>query len=167
MDSTEVSLQSCPECAAQMPQNAGFCPGWGRPMEARSKAEGKVGVLPEKLAGGIAYLSFVPAIVFLLLEPYRRNIFVRFHAVQCLMLWGATIAAAAVIRLVGLLFSMIPVIGPLLFVVTAVLAVLAAVFIWLVLAVKALQGEMFELPLLGSFAQRHAVPAGSNPGSVA
>jgi uncharacterized membrane protein len=166
MDSTEVSLQSCPECAAQMPQNAGFCPGCGRPMEVRTRAEGKVGILPERVAGGIAYLSFVPAVVFLLLEPYRRNCFARFHAAQCLLLWGTTIVVAALVRLAGLLFSIIPSVGPLLFVVTVVLAILAAVLTWLVLVVKALQGEMFELPVLGNFARRYAIPADSTPGPV-
>jgi uncharacterized membrane protein len=36
---------------------------------------------------------------------------------------------------------------------------LAAVAIWLVLVVKAFQGVMFKLPLLGDFAAQHAEKA--------
>jgi len=34
--------------------------------------------------------------------------------------------------------------------------VLAAIVIWLVLVVKAFQGEMFQLPMLGEFAAQYA-----------
>ena len=37
-----------------------------------------------------------------------------------------------------------------------VVAILAAFVIWLVLIVKALQGEPFQLPLLGDFAEQQS-----------
>jgi uncharacterized membrane protein len=156
MDSTEVPLQACPECAEQMPQSAAFCPGCGRAMPVSTKARGKVGALPESIAGALAYISFVPAIIFLFLEPYRRNHFVRFHSIQCLLFCAATIVTAAVLRLVSMLLLMVPVLGPLLVSITVVVAVLAAILLWFVLVVKALQGEMFKLPLLGDLAGQYA-----------
>ena len=48
------------------------------------------------------------------------------------------------------------VLGPLLVSITVVVAVLAAILLWFVLAVKALQGEMFKLPLLGDLAGQYA-----------
>jgi uncharacterized membrane protein len=48
----------------------------------------------------------------------------------------------------------IPVLGPLLVLLVSMVVVLAAVVIWLVLVVKAFQGEMFKLPWLGDFAAR-------------
>lgn len=126
-------------------------------MQVLERAEGKVGALPERVAGAIAYLSFVPAIVFLLLEPYKKNHFLRFHCWQCLLYCGATIAAAALLRLLSILLVMIPVLGPLLVSIAVVLAVLAAICIWLVLVVKAFQGERFRLPVLGDFAEQYAM----------
>ncbi len=152
MDETTVKLTCCPHCAAQMPETAGFCPGCGRSMQTEARAQGKVGVLSETVAGAAAYLTFIPAIIFLVMEPYKRNRFVRFHAVQCLALWGTLIGLAIVLKLAGLLLFIIPVLGPLLVVLVWTVIAIAAVVIWLVLVVKALQGHMFKLPLLGDFA---------------
>jgi uncharacterized membrane protein len=159
MDQTNVPLTSCPHCAAQMPETAAFCPGCGRPMQTEARAQGKVGALPEPIAGALAYLTFIPAIVFLVLDPYKSNRFVRFHSFQCLLLWGAGILVAITLKLAGLLLFIIPVLGPLLVVLVSTVVGLAAVAIWLVLVVKAFQGLMFKLPLLGDFAaQRGSQP---------
>jgi uncharacterized membrane protein len=148
----------CPDCAAQMPETAAFCPGCGRSMQVGTRAHGKVGALAENIAGALAYLTFVPAVVFLILEPYNKNRFVRFHSIQCLMLWVAAALVAVALKLVGLLLFMIPVVGPLLVVLTFVVAGLAAPVVWLVLVVKAFQGETFKLPALGNLAERYAGP---------
>jgi len=128
-------------------------------MQSEPRAQGKVGVLGENLAGALAYLTFIPAIVFLFLEPYKKNRFVRFHSVQCLLLWLAGVMVAAALRLAAVLFFMLPVAGPLLVLLAGGLLVLAGFVIWLVLVVKALQGEMFKLPLLGNLAAAYAAKA--------
>jgi uncharacterized membrane protein len=154
----------CQHCAAQMPETAVFCPGCGRPttVEIASQvvspiaSKEKVGFLPENIAGALAYLTFIPAIVFLTRAPYRANRFVRFHSIQCLLLWLAAVAIAALLKLASLLLFYLPVAGPLLAVLISVGAGLAAVLIWVVLVIKAAQGEMFELPLLGSLATQYS-----------
>jgi len=156
MDSANVSLMVCPHCAAQMPETATFCPGCGRSMQIEARAQGKVGLLSEPIAGALAYFTFLPAIVFLLLAPYNKNRFVRFHSFQCLLLWGAGILVAIALKIASLVLFIVPVLGPLLVVVVSTLVGLAAVVIWLVLVVKAFQGERFRLPLLGDFAARQA-----------
>jgi len=156
MDPTNVPLTSCPHCAAQMPETAGFCPGCGRSTQAATRVHGTVGVLPETLAGALAYLTFIPAIVFLILDPYKKNRFVRFHSVQCLLLCGAAIVFAIALKLASVVLFIIPVLGPLLVLLVSTVVALAVVVIWLVLVVKAFQGEMFKLPLLGDFAEQYA-----------
>jgi len=158
MDQAPVLSKSCPHCASKMPEAAAFCPGCGRPMHATVSAQGKVGGLPESIAGALAYFSFIPAIIFLLVEPYRRNQFVRFHSVQCLLVTAAAVVVAAVLRLASLVLFIIPVLGPLLVVLVDMLAILAFLLIWLVLVVKALQGRALSLPVLGEFADRYADP---------
>jgi uncharacterized membrane protein len=117
---------------------------------------GEAGLFAEHIAGALAYLTFVPAIVFLVLGPYKKNRFVRFHAVQCLLLWGAAMIVALALKLAGPLLFLVPAIGPLLVVVVSTVVGLAAALLWLVLIVKALQGDMFKLPLLGEFALEYA-----------
>lgn len=156
MDLTNAPLTSCPHCAAQMPETAAFCPGCGRSMHTDARAQGKVGVFPEPVAGALAYFTVIPAILFLVIEPFKRNRFVRFHSIQCLLLWGAGILVAIALKLAGLLLFIIPVLGPLLVVLISVVVGLGAVVIWLVSVVKALQGHAFELPWLGEFAAQWA-----------
>lgn len=156
MDQNQVPLQSCPDCAAQMPENAAFCPGCGRSMRVIGRAQGKVGALPENIAGALAYVTFVPAIIFLLVKPYRRDEFVRFHSLQCLAVWAAALVLALVLKLVGLVLFIIPMLGPLLVLLLDVVVPLAGIFLWLVLLVKAFQGESFRLPWLGDLAQKYA-----------
>ncbi len=156
MDPTNVPLTSCPHCGAQIPETAAFCPGCGRPMQTETRAQGTVGALRENIAGALAYLTFIPAIVFLVLEPYNKNRFVRFHSVQCLLLWGAAILLAIALKLASVVLFIIPVLGPLLVLLVSTVVGLAAVVIWLVLVVKAFQGEMFKLPMLGDLAGQYA-----------
>jgi uncharacterized membrane protein len=147
---------SCPYCSAQMPETAAFCPGCGRSMHAAPPAEGKVGPLRENIAGALAYLTFLPATAFLLLEPYSRNRFVRFHSLQCLLLTLACLLIGVALKVVSLVLFFVPVLGPLLISLISIVALLAAFVLWAVLLVKALQGEMFILPVLGDFAQQQA-----------
>jgi len=158
MDATNAPPTSCPHCSAQMPETAAFCPNCGRPMklEKAARAEGKVGIFPENIAGAVAYLTFIPAIVFLVLEPYKNNRFVRFHAVQCLLLWGAAIVFAIALKLASVVLLIIPVLGRLLVLLVSMVVALAAFVIWLVLVIKAFQGVMFRLPLLGDVAAPQA-----------
>jgi uncharacterized membrane protein len=148
---------ACPQCAAQMPDAAAYCPGCGRAMRPIERAQGTVGALPETLAGALAYF-LLPAIVFLLVEPYKKNRFVRFHSFQCLGLCLAAVVIAASLRVVGVLLFFIPVLGHLLVLLVSMVVSLAFFVVWVVLVVKALQGEMFKLPLVGEFAEGHTAP---------
>jgi uncharacterized membrane protein len=121
-----------------------------------TSAEGRVGPLPVNIAGALAYFTFVPAIVFLLVDPYRKNRFVRFHSIQCLLFSGAVIVLGAVLRLAGLGVILIPRLGPLVVAVVDVVVALGAVLLWNVLVAKAFQGEIFKLPVLGDFAEQHS-----------
>lgn len=103
-----AGLKCCPECSAQMPNSAGFCPGCGHSMANESGGVQKHGIGRDRLLGACAYCTFLPAIAFLLLEPYRRNSFVRFHSVQCLLFWLVSIVAAVLVRLLILFLVFVP-----------------------------------------------------------
>lgn len=151
-----VELKSCPDCAAQMPDSAAFCPGCGRSMRRQWVPREKVGTLRENLLGALAYITFVPALVFLVADRHRRNPFIRFHSVQCLLLWLVSIAAAVLVRLFVLLLLFVPAVGPLLAVLLVTIAALASLFVWIVLFVKAFQGEKFCLPVIGALAEQYS-----------
>jgi uncharacterized membrane protein len=138
-----------------MPDTAAYCPGCGRAMRLGGGARSAVGALPETVAGALAY-CLLPAILFLLAEPYRKNRFVRFHSFQCLGLCLAGLVVGATLRIVGFVLFFVPALGRLLFLLVSMTVSLALFVIWVVLVVKALQGAMFKLPLVGEFAERQA-----------
>ena len=128
------------------------------PEDMETRADGRIGYFPESIAGALAYFTFIPAIVFLTVAPYNKNHFVRFHSIQCLLVWLVTLAAAAALRLATTVLFMIPVAGPLLAMLISVVVGIAVFVFWLVLVVKALQGVVFKVPVLGEFAEQHAGP---------
>jgi uncharacterized membrane protein len=86
--------------------------------------------------------------------PFRHNHFVRFHSFQSIYLVIAGALIALVMRLVFPLVTLIPWLGYLLAWLAALLLVLAWVMFWAVAVVKALQGELFKLPVIGGLAER-------------
>ena len=94
-----------------------------------SEAKGKTSTgLEQNVAGLLCYvLGWITGIIFLLLE--KDNKFVRFHAVQSIIVFGAY-------TVVALIFGYIPVIGG---IVTWILGAFAFI-LWIVLMVKAYQG---------------------------
>jgi uncharacterized membrane protein len=123
-----------------MPANAAFCPGCGWSMTPLPAAD--------RAAAAVAYLTFVPAAVLLFLPAFRNRRFVRFHAWQSVLLWGAffvlTTAALLLSNVAAAMYLLL----------FGILASLAMLFLWMVLSLKAWQGERFELPLFGELAAR-------------
>src|SRR5579864_1253434 len=107
---SDPMAKACPQCGFQMPDLAAFCPGCGLrmivPASAETKASGH-----ENLLGALAYVTLIPAMVFLLIEPYKRDRFVRFHSFQSLLLAGAGIALMVVLKLLFSILSLIPWLG--------------------------------------------------------
>jgi uncharacterized membrane protein len=145
---------SCLQCSAEMPDGAAFCPGCGRRMITVPAAVTSGGFLKENVAGALAYFTFIPAIFFLRSMPFKRNHFVRFHSFQSIYLLLAGLLVALVVRLAFPMLSLIPKLGYLLAWLTVLLVLLAAVLLWAVAVVKAFQGELFRLPVIGGFAER-------------
>jgi uncharacterized membrane protein len=144
---------ACANCAASLPDDAVYCPGCGCSVHTADRAKGRVGVFPETIAGALAYF-LLPAVAFLFIEPYKENRFVRFHSFQSLAVCLATVIVGALVRLAAFVLSFIPFLGNLFIVLVVMLVTLAWFMLWLVLVVKALQGERFKLPLVGAYAER-------------
>src|SRR3974377_197899 len=98
----------CSACGSQMADNAAFCPKCGKaagggapPFPGASSPGAASGSLPmaENIAGMLAYFTIIPAILFLLIEPFNRNRFVRFHAFQSLFTCVALIAIHIVLSI--------------------------------------------------------------------
>ncbi len=112
------------------------------------------GQFKDHLIAAVAYVTFIPAIVFLFIASLKRNRFIRFHAFQSIFFTVATIAIAIALRILYSILTLIPVAGYLLAWLAWTVAALALGILWLVLMVKALQGQIFRLPVIGSLAEK-------------
>ena len=150
MSSTAIS---CPQCNAEMPAFAAFCPGCGRRMIIPvSVANGAM--LKERLFAALSYFTFIPAIVFLSLRRFKHDSLVRFHSLQSIFFFLALFASALMLRAVFWLGAFIPRFGYLFGSLVVLLVGLGYLILWLLLVVKALQGGMFKVPVIGHFAEK-------------
>jgi uncharacterized membrane protein len=108
----------------------------------------------DNLLAAFAYITFIPAVILVLIEPFKRNRFIRFHSFQSIFLTVATIVIAFALRILYSVLTLIPVVGYLMAWLALAVAVLGWGILWLVLLVKALQGQTFRLPLIGSLAEK-------------
>lgn len=108
--------------------------------------------LTENMAGLLAYITFIPAIIFLATEPYKNSPFIRFHAYQSIFL-----AIAGLILNVGLRvgFMFMHVFALLLLPIAGLLG-LCLFVAWVVCLMKAFQNQMFRLPVIGDMAAQQA-----------
>lgn len=109
------------------------------------------GGLSDNAAGGLAYVTIIPAIIFLIVPPYNRNRFVRFHSWQSIMLAIAWIVVEVGLMVIG----RIPGIG-LVDLFIGPLVGLAFFILWLVVLIQAFTGKWFKLPILGDLAEKQA-----------
>jgi uncharacterized membrane protein len=115
---------------------------------ADSNATGASTGLTDDAASGIAYLTFIPAIIFLVVAPYNTNAKVRFHSWQSIFLGCAWVC----LWIVNIVLAFVPIIGWLLMLVFA----LGLFVIWLICIIKAFQGQRFVVPIIGPLAAKQA-----------
>jgi uncharacterized membrane protein len=110
----------------------------------------------DNAAGAIVYLTLVPAIVFLFLPPYYARPFVRYHAWQSIFLSIAAFVIDVVVgTILGIIVPHLPVGLVGLHLIWPAIDV-AWLAIWILCAVKALNGKLFKLPVIGALAERMA-----------
>lgn len=162
----EVAPQAtfCGFCGAQLaaaPAGApaapvGYTPvgggGYAAPAAAPAPAAGG---LSENAAAAIAYITIIPSIIFLVLEPYNRMRLVKFHSIQNLALAVAWIAIWIGITILHVVMHFIPFIG-VLFLLVDLLVSVGFFIAWLICILKASKGEYFKLPIIGDFAEKQA-----------
>jgi uncharacterized membrane protein len=107
--------------------------------------------LTDNIAGALAYVTIIPAIVFLVVAPYNKNRFIRFHSFQSIFFSVAWIVLWKVLAIV----VHIPILGWGTILLWPIIS-LGGFIIWLILVAKAYGGQMFKLPGIGDFAEKQA-----------
>jgi len=147
--------------------SAAFCAACGKPLGQATSTDSPAapasvpaaaapvapasGALADNVAGMLAYITIIPAIIFLVMEPFNKKPFVRFHSFQCLFLAVASFA----LRIVLMILGMIPFIRLLMLLIAPIVWLLILVLV-IVCLIKAYQGQMWKLPFIGDLAEKNA-----------
>jgi uncharacterized membrane protein len=169
----------CANCGAAVTQETGFCGSCGKPvgaatqptvvqaaaptMQAAAPVMQPVAVagpapvsasgLTSNVAGALAYiLGFITGIIFLVIEPYKHDRFVRFHAMQSILYsavgivfrvgWGILVSALMTVSAwTGLL--LVPV---------GLVISIALFGFWIFLMYQAYSNREFRIPIIGAIA---------------
>ena len=167
-------MSFCQSCGTALVADTRFCQSCGSSTSLSegvsvATSEGTVVAMPSSgnieqktidtnLVGALAYLAgFITGIIFLVLDPYKSNSFVRFHAFQSIFFniaWVAfwifwMIVSAVLTPLTAGVFGLIAV--PLMLIFT-----LAGFGIWIFLMYEAYQQTLFKLPIVGKFTAKQA-----------
>ncbi len=106
----------------------------------------------DRVAAGLSYVTGIPAIFYLTSDRYKRRPYLRFHAWQAIYFVAACVLITAVL---GVVTDTVPALGFLQFDNFPLIS-LALVIVWVVVLMKALNGERYRLPLIGAMAEKRA-----------
>jgi len=111
--------------------------------------------MSHNVAAALCYvLGLITGILFLVLEPYRQDRTIRFHAFQSIFLNIAWIAVWIVFSIVTSIF--LHIVGFFLGVLLWPLLSLCGLVLWLYMVITAYQGKTVVLPVIGPLAQQQA-----------
>ena len=149
----------CSSCGGNIADGAAFCPQCGKGQGAAAGGAGAAqSGLAENVAGGLSYVfGWLTGIIFLLIDKRPS---VRFHAAQSIVVFGALHIIQIVFGYVfgfGFLFGGGATMGTwaIAGLVSTVIG-LACLILWILLMVKAFQGEKFRVPVAADFAEKLA-----------
>ena len=134
----------CTGCGKEVPAGAMACPGCGQATAGPISPVAAGSGLTDNVAAALAYIPLV-GLIFLLLEPYNKNRLIRFHSFQSLFYLVVCIVA-------DIVMGMVPVLN----IIGLPLLWLGQTVIWIVLVLKAYQGQEFKLPVIGDIAEQQA-----------
>jgi uncharacterized membrane protein len=99
--------------------------------------------LQANVAALLCYVAgFITGIIFFVIE--KDNKFVKFHAMQSIILFAGTFALQMMFVFLPIFIFLIPILN------------LAVLILWIILMIKAYNGEQFKLPVIGDLAEKNS-----------
>ncbi len=163
-------MATCAKCGGQLLEGATFCGSCGTPVTstvspstaagggaaaAAAPATASSGLAPN-LAGALAYVTLIPPILFLVMEPYNKDKFIRFHAFQSLFFHAAAIVIWIAVMILTFIIGLIPVVGWIIDILLWLGLGLGLFIVWILCLYKAYQSQRWELPVIGKLAAQQA-----------
>jgi uncharacterized membrane protein len=155
-------MSFCQSCGTAMADNGTVCVV----CTGRAPAGGAVAAMPapastglqNNAVGALAYLGgLITGILFLVIEPYKADRFVRFHSFQSIFFNVAWIGLWIVWMIVGLILGALT--KGIFFLVELpvnLLLMVGGFCLWAFLMYSAYQNKTFKLPVIGALAAKQA-----------
>ena len=160
-----VEGRFCAKCGASMPAGgAAPDPGaaagaqYSNPQPGYSAPQAVAGSgMEDNLAGALCYvMGFITGVLFLVLEPYNKRPFVRYHAFQSIFFNVGVIALFIALGIVGMILSaIVHLFAPVMLPVNLIVYFLVFAM-WLVCMFKAYNRQWFQLPVVGALALKQS-----------
>ena len=151
-------MSFCQSCGAAFAAGTTYCPTCsGRAQTLPSVTPATSGLHPN-VASALSYLAgIVSGILFLVIDPYKTDRFVRFHAFQSIFFNVGWIALWIVWMIVGLVLGAVTK-GLFFFLQLPIdlLLMVGGFALWAFLMYSAYQGKMMRLPVIGALAAKQA-----------
>ncbi len=156
----------CKKCGTETSGDAAFCGSCGAPISSTAQnapppvppqSQQASGSMTPNVAATLSYvLGFITGIIFLVLDPYKNDRFVRFHAFQSILFSAALIVfwilwSGIVWTILGGVLFMWAILNMI-----SMLVSLAAFVVWILLMYKAYNNDRFMIPFIGDIADRQA-----------
>ena len=152
---------NCGNCGAQLPPGAARCPQCGGPSPVGPKHYSTVMGMSPPVTALLAYVfGWISGLVIFFVE---KDPFIRFHAMQSVVVFGSLHVVYQSLRLLVALMSFFDLFAIIFFAIYSLVGLLAFV-LWILLMVKAAQGQYFKLPVAGDVAQRILAQSGGRWG---
>lgn len=133
-DRSDRPARPAPEPAEAVPANTGIAPN---------------------MAGALSYfLGALTGVLFLILD--RDRPFVRFHAMQSIVLSVAWVGLWIVFSVLSMILGAVPVLGWLIGLLLSIALGIGGFVLWLYLMYRAYSGDEWEMPVVGEYARRFA-----------
>ena len=151
-------MSFCQSCGAAFADGATFCPHCsGRPPAMTAPPVANAG-LQANTAGALSYRAgILTGIIFLVVDPYKSDRFVCFHAFQSIFFNVAWIALWIAWTIVGLVLGAVT--KGLFFILQVPIDLVLMVggfALWAFLMYSAYQGKLTKLPVIGALAAKQA-----------
>jgi uncharacterized membrane protein len=160
----------CAKCGAQLTGGSGFCGSCGaavagqsvttstgaaaQPAQSGTTSAG----MTNNVAACLCYLfGWITGLIFLLIDPYKNDRFVRFNAFQSIFLSVAMVAVWFGVFILSLILGIVTrglsvfLMGPLM-----LLLWLGFIAVVIISMVKAYGNQQFKLPVIGDMAAKQA-----------
>lgn len=158
----------CAKCGAQLNAGSGFCAACGAPSgqsvtttsgaAAAPAQSGASAGMANNVAGCLCYLfGWITGLIFLLIDPYKNDKFVRFHAFQSIFLSVGILAIWFAMFFISMILGFITrglsifLMGPLMMVIW-----LGFIVTVIITMIKAYGNQQFKLPIIGELAAKQA-----------